>query len=152
MANEHHRYAAGDERLVVELGDWRICPMVCYDLRFPAWCRNRRDENASGGMDYDLILFVANWPAPRRTAWRTLLRARAIENLAYSIGVNRVGSDGNDIAYAGDSGAFEPRGEALVELADQVEVARVMLDDAELLAYRGKFPAWRDADTIHLGV
>lgn len=150
MADEHHRYAAGSGQLLVELNGWRIRPLVCYDLRFPVWCRNRRNEQATGGMEYDLSLFVANWPAPRRTAWRTLLRARAIENLAYCIGVNRVGSDGNGIDYAGDSGAFEPRGEALVELADKVDVARVTLDGDGLLAYREKFPAWMDADNFQL--
>jgi len=81
MAGEHERYAGGSKRLIVELAGWRICPLVCYDLRFPVYIRNRFDQ-ASQSLDYDLLLFVANWPSPRRHAWRTLLRARAIENLA----------------------------------------------------------------------
>jgi predicted amidohydrolase len=84
MANEHERYAEGKEKLIVELKGWRVCPMVCYDLRFPVWIRNRYGATAPGRFDYDLFVIVANWPAPRRTAWRTLLRARAIENLCYA--------------------------------------------------------------------
>jgi predicted amidohydrolase len=150
MAGEHTRYGGGRERLVVELKGWRILPQVCYDLRFPVWLRNRRLEGAEGGMDYDLALFVANWPAPRRGPWRTLLRARAIENLAYVVGVNRVGVDGNDLPYAGDSAAIDPVGEALVELGAQEQVATVRLDPAALLAHRERFPAWMDADDFAL--
>jgi predicted amidohydrolase len=152
MAGEHERYAGGARRLIVELNGWRICPMVCYDLRFPVWTRNRRDERAAAGMDYDLILFVANWPAPRRQAWRTLLRARAIENLSYCLGVNRVGVDGNDLPYAGDSAVLDPLGEPLVDLGAQEQVVTVRLDPAVLLAHRERFPAWMDADAFDLRV
>jgi omega-amidase len=151
MANEHHRYGGGNERLVVELNGWRILPQVCYDLRFPVWLRNSRREEATGGMDYDLAIFVANWPAPRRQPWRTLLRARAIENLSYVIGVNRVGVDGNELPYAGDSAVIDPVGEALVELGPQEQVVTVTLDPAPLLAHRKRFPAWMDADEFQLG-
>lgn len=150
MAGEHTRYGGGTERLVVELKGWRILPQVCYDLRFPVWLRNRRREEAAGGMDYDLALFVANWPAPRRQPWRTLLRARAIENLAYVVGVNRVGVDGNDLPYAGDSAVIDPVGEALIELGAQEQVVTVRLDPALLLAHRERFPAWMDADEFRL--
>lgn len=150
MAGEHTRYGGGRERLIVELKGWRILPQVCYDLRFPVWLRNRRLASASGGMDYDLALFVANWPAPRRQPWRTLLRARAIENLSYVVGVNRVGVDGNDIAYAGDSAVIDPVGEPLVELGAQEQVVSVTLDPAPLLAHRERFPAWMDADAFSL--
>jgi predicted amidohydrolase len=150
MAGEHTRYGGGSERLVVELNGWRILPQVCYDLRFPVWLRNRRREGAGGGMDYDLALFVANWPAPRRQPWRTLLRARAIENLCCVVGVNRVGVDGNDIAYAGDSAALDPVGEPLLELGAQEQVATVRFDPAPLLAHRERFPAWMDADDFTL--
>jgi predicted amidohydrolase len=102
MANEHHRYADGKRKLLVELNGWRICPLVCYDLRFPVWSRNRHDR-AAQRFDYDLLLYVANWPSARRHAWQTLLRARAIENLSYVLGLNRVGVDGNELHYAGDS-------------------------------------------------
>ena len=150
MAGEHTRYGSGDRRPIVELNGWRILPQVCYDLRFPVWLRNRRLESAGGGMDYDLALFVANWPAARRHPWRTLLRARAIENLACVVGVNRVGVDGNDIPYAGDSAVIDPLGETLVELGAQEQVVTVTLDPAPLLAHRERFPAWMDADAFTL--
>jgi omega-amidase len=152
MAGEHTRYGGGNQRLIVELKGWRILPQVCYDLRFPVWLRNRRMESAPGGMDYDLALFVANWPAPRRQPWRTLLRARAIENLSYVIGLNRVGVDGNDHAYAGDSAVIDLVGEPLVELGAQEQVVTITLDPAALLAHRERFPAWMDADEFNLVV
>jgi omega-amidase len=150
MAGEHTRYGGGTDRLIVELKGWRILPQVCYDLRFPVWLRNRRLASAAAGMDYDLALFVANWPAPRRQPWRTLLRARAIENLSYVIGVNRVGVDGNEIEYAGDSAVIDPVGEPLVELGAQEQVVTVTLDPTVLLAHRERFPAWMDADAFSL--
>ncbi len=150
MAGEHTRYGGGNARLIVELKGWRILPQVCYDLRFPVWLRNRRLAAAAGGMDYDLAIFVANWPAPRRQPWRTLLRARAIENLACVIGVNRVGVDGNDLPYAGDSAVIDPVGEPLVECGALEQVATVTLDPAPLLAHRERFPAWMDADAFTL--
>ena len=152
MADEHTRYAGGEQRLIVELNGWRICPLVCYDLRFPVWIRNRRNAEATGGMDYDLVLFVANWPQPRRHAWRTLLRARAIENLCYCAGVNRVGRDGNDLAYAGDSAVLDMLGEPLVELGAQEQTVTVTLDATPLLAHRQRFPAWMDADDFELRI
>ncbi|RAP57803.1 amidohydrolase [Oleiagrimonas sp. MCCC 1A03011] len=151
MAGEHHHYAAGASPLTIELHGWRVRPLVCYDLRFPVWSRNRRCAGARGGMDYDVLLYVANWPAPRRTAWRTLLRARAIENLGYCVGVNRVGTDGNDVPYAGDSAAIDPLGESLVELGEQELVVTVSLDPESLMSHRQRFPAWMDADTFTLG-
>ncbi len=149
MAGEHERYSGGDQRLVVDLLGWRICPQVCYDLRFPVWLRNRYDRGVAR-FDYDLLLFVANWPAPRRHAWSTLLRARAIENLAYCVGVNRVGVDGNDIAYAGDSVALDFLGMPLVECGAQEQVVTVSLLANSLRAHRERFPAWMDADSFTL--
>ena len=149
MAGEHTRYGGGTQRLIVELKGWRILPQVCYDLRFPVWLRNRYDR-AAGRFDYDVILFVANWPSARRYAWSTLLRARAIENLSYSIGVNRVGVDGNELHYAGDSGAFDFLGMPLVELGAQEQVVTVTLDPAALAAHRERFPAWMDADEFEI--
>lgn len=150
MAGEHHHYAAGQRQLHVELKGWRIRPLICYDLRFPAWSRNARVEESGGGMEYDLLLFVANWPAPRRQAWRTLLRARAIENLSYCAGVNRIGADGNAIPYAGDSAVIDPLGTALVDLGDQEQVVTARLDPEPLLSHRERFPAWMDADRFEL--
>lgn len=150
MAGEHTRYGAGSERVIVELKGWRILPQVCYDLRFPVWLRNRRNEQASAGMDYDMALFVANWPALRRQPWRTLLRARAIENLSFVIGVNRVGVDGNELGYAGESAVIDPVGEPRVELGDREQVVTVTLDPADLLDHRERFPAWMDADDFEI--
>ncbi len=149
MANEHERYSGGKDRLLVELNGWRILPQVCYDLRFPVWLRNRYDRE-SDRFEYDLSIFVANWPAARRQPWRTLLRARAIENLSYVVGVNRVGTDGNDIPYAGDSAAIDFVGEPLVELGAQEQVVTVTLDANLLAAHRQRFPAWMDADDFAL--
>ena len=150
MAGEHQRYAGGEKRLIVELTGWRICPQVCYDLRFPVWIRNRYDRSVKARFDYDLVLFVANWPSARRYAWQTLLRARAIENLSYCIGVNRVGTDGNNLHYAGDSVALDFLGQPLVELGAQEQVVTVTLDPAALAAHRERFPAWMDADAFEL--
>ena len=152
MAREHERYAGGNERLIVELNGWRICPQVCYDLRFPVWLRNCYNVSVAQRFDYDLLIFVANWPSPRRHAWRTLLRARAIENLSYCVGLNRVGIDGNDLSYSGDSAALDFLGQPLVELGAQEQVVTVALDPAALAAHRERFPAWMDADDFHLEI
>jgi predicted amidohydrolase len=149
MAQEHTRYGGGERRLIVELNGWRICPLVCYDLRFPVWIRNRYDRSA-GRFDYDVSIFVANWPSARRYAWRTLLRARAIENLSYCVGVNRVGVDGNGLHYAGDSAVLDFLGQPLVELGAQEQVVSVTLDADVLAAHRERFPAWMDADDFSL--
>jgi predicted amidohydrolase len=149
MAGEHERYAGGSERLVVEIGGWRVCPLVCYDLRFPVWSRNRYDR-AAQRFDYDLLLYVANWPSARRQPWRTLLLARAIEYWCYCAGVNRVGTDGNDLHYAGDSAVADFTGQTLVELGAQEQVVTVVLDAAALAAHRARFPAWMDADDFSL--
>jgi predicted amidohydrolase len=147
-ADEHQRYAAGRDRLVVEWKGWKICPLVCYDLRFPVFARNRHD--AQRGFDYDLALFVANWPSARALAWRTLLRARAIENLSYCVGVNRVGVDGNQLPYSGDSAVLDYLGQTLADLGAQEQTVTVALDYAGLAAFREKFPAWMDADAFDL--
>jgi predicted amidohydrolase len=146
-ADEHKRYAAGRERLIVSWRGWKICPLVCYDLRFPVYSRNR---HGADGFDYDLALYVANWPSARRYAWQTLLRARAIENLSYCVGVNRVGVDGNQLGYSGDSAALDFLGQPLLELGAQEQVATVALDAAALAGHRERFPAWMDADAFRL--
>ncbi len=149
MAGEHERYGSGSERVVVELKGWRICPLVCYDLRFPVWIRNRYDRRTQH-FDYDLLVFVANWPSARRHAWTTLLRARAIENLSFCVGVNRVGVDGNDLPYSGDSVVLDFLGQPMLEFGAQEQVATVLLDPAALEAHRTRFPAWMDADDFTL--
>lgn len=145
MAGEHHIYQPGTERIVEEWRGWRICPLVCYDLRFPVWSRNLASE------PYDLLLYVANWPSARRTAWMTLLRARAIENVAYTVGVNCVGVDGNSISYAGDSALLDMRGEYMVEVGNQETFITRALRRAELESFRSRFPALQDADPFTLG-
>ncbi len=143
MADEHHHYQPGEQRQVFEWRGWRILPQICYDLRFPVFSRNRND--------YDLALYVANWPAPRALHWQALLLARSIENQAYVAGCNRVGSDGNQHHYSGDSQIISPQGEIL-SAAEPHQRARL---DAELSldalkAYRERFPAWQDADRFSL--
>ena len=138
MAGEHEHYAAGSGRIVLEIGGWRVCPMICYDLRFPVWFRNRDD--------YDVLLCVANWPAVRQSAWQTLLRARAIENQVFSIGVNILGVDGAGVEYIGGSTVHDAQGETLLEAGMQEGLFSVTLDWQTLDDYRTAFPVWRDAD------
>ena len=142
MAGEHKRYRAGRERVIVSWRGWRILLQVCYDLRFPVFSRNRND--------YDLALYVANWPAPRRQHWRQLLVARAIENLACVVGVNRIGSDANGLEYCGDSLAVAADGTLLKDMGNENGAARVVLDGAALQAYRESFPCQLDADSFQL--
>lgn len=149
-AREHERYAGGRERITVDYRGWRICPLVCYDLRFPVFARNRFDVERKDALDYDLLLFVANWPAARAYAWKTLLRARAIENLCFVAGLNRVGSDGNNIGYAGDSAVIDFLGHPLSECSDQEVVTTTTLQASELSAHRAHFPAMLDGDAFSL--
>ena len=142
MAGEHKRYAPGQERVCVEWRGWRILLQVCYDLRFPVFSRNRED--------YDLALYVANWPAVRSDHWRSLLKARAIENLACVVGVNRVGEDANGVQYSGDSLAFDARGRTLADPGDSTEICRVTLSGDALERYRERFPGHLDADPFAL--
>ncbi|WP_158783432.1 amidohydrolase [Pantoea sp. BAV 3049] len=143
MADEHHHYLAGARREVFKWRGWRILPQVCYDLRFPVFSRNNND--------YDLALYVANWPAPRAGHWQALLLARAIENQAYIAGCNRVGSDGNNHQYSGDSRIISPLGEILAAgEPHQPAVLNAELSLKTLQEYRERFPAWRDADSFSL--
>lgn len=149
-AGEHERYAAGRERLVVEWKGWRICPQVCYDLRFPVFSRNRFDVERKDAMDYDLLLYVANWPSARAYPWKTLLRARAIENLCYVAGLNRIGTDGNGIHYSGDSAVIDFLGHPVSECTDEEVVATTTLQADELAGHRERFPAMLDGDAFSL--
>ena len=147
-AGEHERYAAGRERLTLEWRGWRICPLVCYDLRFPVFARNRYNVERENALDYDLLIFVANWPVARAYPWRTLLRARAIENLCYVAAVNRVGTDGNGLDYAGDSAIIDFLGHPTSEAADEEVVTTTTLQASELAAHRARFPAMLDGDAF----
>jgi predicted amidohydrolase len=139
MAGEHEVYRAGDRLQTVELNGWRIRLFVCYDLRFPVWSRNV-------DLDYDVAVYVANWPASRISAWRTLLQARAAENQAYVIGLNRTGSDGLGIRYSGQSLVANAIGNIIADLGQNETIVPVNLSRADLEHVRQKFPAWKDAD------
>ncbi len=147
MADEHNHFSMGQERLITEVNGWRICPLICYDLRFPVWSRNR---TSNGTPEYDLLIYIANWPAGRVVAWDALLKARAIENLAYSIGVNRIGKNDKNIEYNGHSAVFGPKGNVIVDLGEKEEIQTVKLSMEELVTYRKKFPAYLDADEFQL--
>ncbi len=144
MAGEDAVYAPGALAPVMDIAGWKIRPFICYDLRFPVWSRN------VGGA-YDVALYVANWPAKRARHWRALLTARAIENQCYVIGVNRVGTDGNGVAYSGDSMVVDFKGETLLDAGGSEGIHSFDLAYDGLQEYRQSFPAWKDADPFTLG-
>jgi len=162
-AGEDQHYTAGTKRLVASVKGWRVLLLVCYDLRFPVWSRQTPQEAAgrpgpansespaagSGGphgLEYDLLLYVANWPERRSHAWKTLLQARAIENQCYVAGVNRIGNDGHDIYHSGDSMIIDPLGETLYHAGTRDETFTLTLQKDDLVKVRQRFPFWRDAD------
>ena len=139
FAGEEKVYSAGFENITVELNGWKIRPFICYDLRFPAWARNIKNE-------YDIALFIANWPEKRSMHWKSLLQARAIENQCYVLGVNRVGVDGNGLFYSGDSSVIDPLGNIIFQKhKEECSYAKVLSYNT-LEDYRKTFPAWMDAD------
>ena len=145
MGNEHKHYAVGDKKLVIDYKGWKICPLICYDLRFPIWSRNRKDNT------YDVLLYVANWPEVRSYPWKHLLIARAIENQSYVIGVNRIGEDGNQIIHSGDSCVINPRGEIISKtLAHQDNAETVNLSYSYLQDFRKAFPVMMDGDEFQI--
>jgi len=139
MLGEDKIYTGGRTLLTVNVNGWRLRPFVCYDLRFPAWSRNLNN-------DYDAAIYVANWPARRAEHWKALLKARAIENLCYVIGVNRVGTDGNGLAYSGDSTIIDPIGNTLFTIHKEPALRTATLSKEILENWRRDFPAWMDAD------
>lgn len=154
MAAEHQTYTAGSSRIIPAINGWRICPLICYDLRFPVWSRNiielNEEDTATISAAYDCLVYVANWPQARSHAWNTLLQARAIENLSYIIGVNRIGMDGKNILYSGDSAVINPKGEQIYYAKDNEVVQTVTLNGEELFSFRQKFPAFIDADRFEI--
>jgi omega-amidase len=144
LGGEHRHYAAGHHALIIEWRGVRICPLVCYDLRFPVWSRRRPE------LEYDLVAYSASWPSPRRHAWISLLRARAIENQAFCVGVNRVGDDGTGAPHAGDSVLLDYMGLPLAELHDKAQVITAAIDVEGLRKWRDRFPAHLDADAFSL--
>jgi predicted amidohydrolase len=147
-AGEETAYPAGDKVVTFPWGGFTVAPFICYDLRFPVWARQQPEIN--GDPEYDIIVYVANWPEKRIHAWKTLLQARAIENQCFVIGVNRVGDDGNNIHYSGDSMVVDPMGEILYTKNDQEDIFTITLERSRLDDVREKFPFWKDADKFNL--
>lgn len=144
MGNEAEYFSSGNNKLIISYRGWNICLLVCYDLRFPVWSRNVNNE-------YDLLIYVASWPQARRLAWDTLLCARALENMCYVCGVNRIGVDGNKLIYNGGSVVFSAKGEVLASVPDGEEgIETVSLSLISLQQLRDKFPVWKDADAFRL--
>ncbi len=142
LAKEQETYTSGTQKLLVNYKGWKICPLVCYDLRFPVWSRNVEQ--------YDLLIYVANWPDRRRDAWKTLLKARAIENQVYTIGVNRVGKDEKDLNYSGDSSLFDYQGELIYQVANRPDIFTTTLSKAPQDNFRNKLNFLADQDSFHI--
>ena len=148
-AGEHEHYTPGNQRFIASVNGWKINLLVCYDLRFPVWSRQvvaRNNEGIAIEPEFDILVYVANWPERRSHAWKTLLQARAIENQCFVIGVNRVGEDGNGIYHSGDSAVINPLGEVLYSKAHDEDVFTITLEKEMLDKVREKLPFWRDAD------
>ena len=144
MGGEESQFEQGIERIIITYKGWRICPFICYDLRFPVWARSNNE--------YDLLVYSASWPQARDEVWNTLLKARAIENQAYVVGANRVGVDGNSITYSGNSQVIDPKGKVLAITQEYVEnIVAASLSYNELLRFRADFPVLNDADTFSIG-
>lgn len=148
FANEDDHFKQGEEKLIIDYKGWKIMPLVCYDLRFPVWSKNRLVDAVP---EYDVLIYTANWPKVRNMPWKTLLLARALENQAYVAGVNRVGFDGNDIEYSGDSAIISPYGAYLTEAkAGEEDIIQADLDYSSLSGFRAKFPVLDDADEFEI--
>ena len=142
MGKEGEYYSQGTNKLIVEHHGWKICPLICYDLRFPVWSRNVEG--------FDILMYVSNWPSSRKYAWNTLLRARAIENQCYVIGVNRVGVDGNNLDYSGESMFIDPKGQLLNETSSTDTIITRTLNLEILNDFRRQFPVSKDADNFQI--
>ena len=146
MGGEAEHFTAGNRRFIIPYRGWNILLLVCYDLRFPVWSRNVNNE-------YDLLIYVANWPVPRRNAWDVLLQARALENSCYVCGVNRIGMDNHHIPHNGGSAVYSPKGELLISVPDNEEgIATATLTLSTLEEFRKKFPAWKDAENFTISL
>lgn len=145
FADEHKHYARGNKKLIASVKGWKINLQICYDLRFPVWARQ---PSGNPENQYDILINVANWPDKRGLAWKTLLRARAIENQCFVIGVNRVGEDGNKISYNGDSSIIDPMGEIIYEKNTVEDIFTCTLQKEKVTEVRNQFPFWRDADSF----
>ncbi|HXI00869.1 MAG TPA: amidohydrolase [Sphingobacteriaceae bacterium] len=143
LAKEDHTYTAGNKKLFVELNGWKICPIICYDLRFPVWLRNKDNE-------YDMLLVVANWPEKRSLHWRTLIPARAVENQSFVVAVNRVGHDGNEVYHSGDSMCIDPNGNVVYYKPNDEDLYTFTINKEEIEKSRRIFPFLKDADDFKL--
>lgn len=150
FAGEDKHYTSGEKRLIVQVNGWKICLMVCYDLRFPVWARQKPLKGADETPAYDMLVYVANWPQRRSHPWKTLLQARAIENQSFVVGVNRVGEDGNNIYHSGDSMLVDPVGEIIWQQADEEAIFTYTLQPESLHEIRNRFPFLNDADDFML--
>lgn len=160
-AGEDGQYTAGHRRLVASVNGWKVNLLVCYDLRFPVWSRQQMQipaldqsepptRTAEPTPEFDLLIYVANWPERRSHAWKTLLQARAIENQVFTIGVNRVGNDGNNIYHSGDSMIIDPLGEVLYHAPKEESIFTLTLQREKLDEVRSRFPFWKDADQFSI--
>ncbi|MBA3664117.1 MAG: amidohydrolase [Bacteroidetes bacterium] len=153
MAKEDQFYTAGNKKIIGKINDWNICPLVCYDLRFPVWSRNtfKKVSETNCEAEYDVLIYVANWPEVRSYPWKQLLIARAIENQCYVIGLNRIGKDGNGFDHSGDSVVINPRGEIISNIKANEEIIQTIeLDKNYLEEFRKIFPVGLDADDFEL--
>jgi predicted amidohydrolase len=150
FVGEDKHYTPGEKRLIVQVNGWKICLMVCYDLRFPVWARQKPVQGTDESPAYDILVYVANWPQRRSHPWKTLLQARAIENQSFVVGVNRVGNDGNDIYHSGDSMLVGPVGEIIWQQADEEAIFTYTLQPGSLQEIRNRFPFLDDADNFML--
>jgi predicted amidohydrolase len=142
LANEHKYFQIGKERLIFEYKGWKICPLICYDLRFPVWSRNTDN--------YDLLIYMANWPVTRSHHWKTLLTARAIENQAYCIGVNRVGQDKKDLYYSGDTSVIDYTGNVIYQVANAEDIFTTTLEKEKMDEFRKKLNFLPDRDRFEI--
>lgn len=145
-AGEDQQFSPGNKRLIASVKGWKINLQICYDLRFPVWVRQQIIPGVSTDPEYDVIIYVANWPQRRNHAWKTLLTARAIENQCYVAGVNRIGNDGNGIYHSGDSMIIDPLGEIIYNAGEKDESHTAVLQKEHLTSVRSSFPFWNDAD------
>ncbi len=148
FGGEHEYYAPGNRKIIVQIKDWNICPLICYDLRFPVWARNTYTNTE---FEYDCLLYIANWPERRAHHWKSLLVARAIENLSYCIGVNRIGADGKGLTHCGNSMVVDPQGNVTLPLADSEQgLIELVLERKQLLDWRNRFNVAQDWDHFNI--
>lgn len=147
LAGENQDYSSGNVRIILDIKGWKIFPLICYDLRFPVWSRSQKSDNNL--YEYDALLYVANWPKPRISSWDVLLKARAIENISYCIGVNRIGTDGVNAEYVGHSAIYDFLGEE-ISFSEKEEILQTVLNARKLELFRLKFPFQNDADSFEV--